>query len=507
MDIAKYRKDFLVYVVDDEISITEVLKEALKDAGYQVETFPSADDAFARVKENPPHVVISDIRMPGMTGIELLKNIRILSQDIQFIIMTSHASLETALDAMRLGAYDYIHKPFEQLDDVIKTIDRTVEKLFLQYQNEQLLDELAEKNKALSGLNAKISQEKEEVIKINALMTQMSKAKGVDDVIQVYLDQVSSLVGGKPAIFLTYMSAYLSLAVTHSSQINKDTLKNIGVSLKDLDAKAYIEKLMNPMSFEGIQSLMKDFFQTPEYFAVPIEEEATVGGVMIVFDSLKDVPTRRLFDSFTQIFKVSYMNTKMQKRIHDMAIKDPLTGLYNRRFFNEKMEDELSRSRRTLMPVSLIYMDIDHFKKYNDQNGHPMGDVLLKMFSQVLKKTSRKNDIVCRIGGEEFVIILPHTDKVGAAIKAEKLRRVIESTPFPHGEKQPLGKVSSSMGVSEYPSHAHDAEGLVKAADEALYQVKSTTRNKVCLATVPADFKMDFEPIKVQPYDKNKERK
>lgn len=507
MDIAKYRKDFLVYVVDDEISITEVLREALKDAGYQVETFPTADDAFARVKTNPPHVVISDIRMPGMTGIELLKAIREISQDIQFIIMTSHASLETALDAMRLGAYDYIHKPFEQLDDVIKTIDRTVEKLFLQYQNEQLLDELAEKNKALSGLNVKISQEKEEVIKINALMTQMSKAKGLDSVIQAYLDQVSALVGNKPVIFLTHISAYLSLAVSHSSQINKETLKNIGISLKDLDAKIYLEKLMNPMSFEGLHSLMKDFFQVSEYMAVPIEEETTIGGIVVVFDALKDVATRRLFDSFTQIFKVSFMNTKMQKRIHDMAIKDPLTALYNRRYFNEKMEEELSRSRRTHLPVSLIYMDIDHFKKYNDQNGHPMGDVLLKMFAQVLKKTSRKNDIVCRIGGEEFVIILPHTNKVGAAIKAEKLRRVIESTPFPHGEKQPLGKVSSSMGVSEYPSHAHDGEGLVRAADEALYQVKSTTRNKVCLATVPGDFKPDFEPIPVQPYDNTKERK
>lgn len=502
MDISKFRKDFLVYVVDDENSITEVLKEALSDAGYQVETFPSADEAFVRVKENPPHVVMSDIRMPGMTGIELLEAIRKISQDIQFIIMTSHASLETALDAMRLGAYDYIHKPFEQLDDVIKTIDRTVEKLYLQYQNEQLLDELADKNKILSGLNVKISQEKEEVIKINSLMGQLAKAKDIDSVVDTYLEHVSGLVG-KPAIYLSHISAYLSLVVTHSAQINKETLKNVGVPLKDLDSKMYVEKLMNPMSLEGLQALMKDFFKTTEYFALPVEEDSGISGVVVVFAALKDVAIRRLFDSFTQIFKVSYLNMKMQKRIHDMAIKDPLTGLYNRRYFNEKLEEELSRSRRTQLPVSLIFLDIDHFKKYNDNNGHPMGDVLLKMFSQVLKKTSRKNDIVCRIGGEEFVIILPHTDQMGAAIKAEKLRRVITATPFPHGEKQPLGLVSSSMGVSEYPSHAHDGEELVRAADEALYQVKSAARNRVCLATVPEGFKKDFEPIKVQPFDKN----
>jgi diguanylate cyclase (GGDEF)-like protein len=96
---------------------------------------------------------------------------------------------------------------------------------------------------------------------------------------------------------------------------------------------------------------------------------------------------------------------------------------------------------------------------------------------------------------------------MGAAIKAEKLIRVIESTPITNGEKQPVGLVSSSMGVSEYPSHAHDAEELVRAADAALYQVKTASRNKVCLATVPEDFKRDFEPIKVQAFDKNMRQK
>jgi diguanylate cyclase (GGDEF)-like protein len=182
-----------------------------------------------------------------------------------------------------------------------------------------------------------------------------------------------------------------------------------------------------------------------------------------------------------------------------MAIRDPLTGLYNRRYFNDKLDEEISRSRRTKMPVSLIYMDIDHFKKYNDQNGHPMGDQLLKMFATILAKTSRKNDIVARIGGEEFVMILPHTDARGAAIKAEKLRRTIESTKFPFAEKQPLGCVSSSIGVSEYPSIAGDAEALVKAADDALYQIKSTTRNRVGLAAPAPGFKPDFEPIPVVP--------
>lgn len=271
----------------------------------------------------------------------------------------------------------------------------------------------------------------------------------------------------------------------------------MGINLKDIDPKSVMDQLKNPQTFAPLSELMAEVYKVTDYIAVPIATEDEFVGICVVCSNDQDTSLRRVFDSFVSIFKVSYANATLHKRIHNMAIKDPLTGLHNRRYFNEKIEEEISRSRRTKMPVSLIYMDIDHFKKYNDQNGHPMGDQLLKMFATVLQKTSRKNDIVCRIGGEEFVMILPHTDAKGAAIKAEKLRRILEATKFPFGEKQPLGFVSSSMGVSEYPSHSSDPESLVKAADEALYVSKSTARNRVTLAVAPEGFKPDFVPIEV----------
>jgi diguanylate cyclase (GGDEF)-like protein len=503
LNIEGIRSDFVIYVVDDEESIRSVVMDALKGVQYQVETFSDGETALARVKEAPPHVIISDIRMPGMSGIDLLRNVKELSSDIQFVIMTSHASLETALEAIKLGAYDYIHKPFEDIQDVIKCIDRTVERIYLQYQNEQLLEELARKNSILTKMNAQVTQEKEEVVKINSLMSQLALCKDLDSVIQTFLNQTYSLLN-KPLLLLTHVPSHLAFVATHVVDLEKDKIKNLGLNLKHVDPKDYLQKIADPQAMVELQKLMLDVFKVPQYLAFPIEDEQGISAYLIIMDAIDDISVRRLLDSFVSIFKVSFMNARMQKRIHDMAIKDPLTGLFNRRFFNEKLEEEISRSRRTRLPVSLIYMDIDHFKKYNDQNGHPMGDILLKMFAQVLKKTSRKNDVIARIGGEEFVIILPHTDKMGAAIKAEKLRRVIEATSFPHGEKQPLGKVSASMGVAEYPSHCHDPEGLVKAADEALYQVKSTTRNRVCIATVPEDFQIDFEPMKVQPYEEKK---
>src|SRR4051794_8230305 len=109
MDISKHRSDFMIYVVDDEESIREILKETLGTAGYQIETFPSGDDALKRVRESPPHLIFSDIRMPGISGIQLLEKVKGLSRDIEYVIMTSHASLDTAVEAMKYGAYDYLY--------------------------------------------------------------------------------------------------------------------------------------------------------------------------------------------------------------------------------------------------------------------------------------------------------------------------------------------------------------------------------------------------------------
>jgi diguanylate cyclase (GGDEF)-like protein len=174
------------------------------------------------------------------------------------------------------------------------------------------------------------------------------------------------------------------------------------------------------------------------------------------------------------------------KQLEEMAIKDPLTGAYNRRYFNTRLQEELSRAGRSNSSVGLIYMDIDHFKKYNDTNGHPGGDVLLKQFTQVLQAALRKSDVFARIGGEEFCVISMDTTLDGTAQLAEKLRLAIETTDFPNGDKQPLGRVTCSLGVSAFPSLALDAEALVKSADEALYQVKTQSRNAVGIGVATA---------------------
>lgn len=173
------------------------------------------------------------------------------------------------------------------------------------------------------------------------------------------------------------------------------------------------------------------------------------------------------------------------KQLEEMAIKDPLTTLYNRRYFNERGRDEVRRAERYETSVSIIYLDIDHFKIYNDKNGHQKGDELLKLFSGILKSAVRTSDFCARLGGEEFCIVLPSTPIKGALETAEKIRKTVEQTEFFNGVSQPFGRVTCSLGVSEFPTYARDLENLVKSADEALYRVKNEGRNKVGLAIPP----------------------
>ena len=175
--------------------------------------------------------------------------------------------------------------------------------------------------------------------------------------------------------------------------------------------------------------------------------------------------------------------------LEQLALRDGLTGLFNHRYFQESLDAELSRARRQSEVLGLLFIDVDHFKQYNDRNGHPAGDRLLKRLSQVLTggrdsglpRTARISDVAARYGGEEFVMILPATDRSGCMVRAERLLRAIAEYPFDHREHQPLGCVSVSIGIACYPDHANDKPSLIAAADSMVYQAKKLGRNRVCV--------------------------
>ncbi|WP_041453672.1 diguanylate cyclase [Anaeromyxobacter dehalogenans] len=175
-----------------------------------------------------------------------------------------------------------------------------------------------------------------------------------------------------------------------------------------------------------------------------------------------------------------------QRRLREQTLTDDLTGLKNRRAFDERLQEEFRRAHRYSDPVSLIMIDLDHFKLVNDRYGHPFGDLVLRGASEQLRASTRDPDICARYGGEEFAVILPKTHLSGALAVAERIWKELSarSYPVPAGSAEPdtAIQVTASMGIAFYPSKdIGSPEALVRYADEALYQAKKAGRNTICL--------------------------
>ena len=165
----------------------------------------------------------------------------------------------------------------------------------------------------------------------------------------------------------------------------------------------------------------------------------------------------------------------------EQAIRDPLTGLFNRRYLEESLQRELHRAERHSHSIALIMLDIDHFKQVNDTYGHEAGDVVLKNIAALLQEYSRKSDIACRFGGEEFILILPETTLEVAIQRAEALRQAVMAHHVSI-EKEEIKNLSISLGVASFPQHGQSIKEIMGEADQALYKAKVKGRNRVVVA-------------------------
>lgn len=173
------------------------------------------------------------------------------------------------------------------------------------------------------------------------------------------------------------------------------------------------------------------------------------------------------------------LETEHIEELKNMVNRDGLTGVYNHRYFHDTLGEKIKDATDRNEPISLLYIDIDNFKYYNDLNGHQKGDEVLKAIGQLLSQSVRAIDIVARYGGEEFVVILPGADKQEGLSIAEKIRQTVESTYIISQENQPTGNLTVSVGLATYPDNAKDDTELIKSADDALYRAKFFNKNRV----------------------------
>jgi diguanylate cyclase (GGDEF)-like protein len=235
----------------------------------------------------------------------------------------------------------------------------------------------------------------------------------------------------------------------------------------------------------GQLSLPERKYKTRSFISYPIAIGRRRFGVLNLADKIGggvyDIRDLSIIDLVAPQIALALERAQWQERANQfqlMSLTDPLTGLHNRRYLEARLMEELSRSKRYNYPLSFMMIDIDDFKVYNDLNGHQAGDRALEIIAQCFHAALRKIDVASRYGGEEFSILLPQTSLEEAGIIADRIRRKIMTTKFPHGASQPGGMVTASIGLSSFSPALNSAEAIVRAADRALYHAKSHGKNR-----------------------------
>jgi len=198
-------------------------------------------------------------------------------------------------------------------------------------------------------------------------------------------------------------------------------------------------------------------------------------------EELTSGPAHRLAITVAGQLSMAFANLRLRDSLREMSIRDPVTGLFNRRYMKETLDRELSRATRDNSELGILMIDVDHFKAFNDVHGHEAGDVVLEAVGDMLTRYSRTSDIACRFGGEEFVVILPDCSVDDSRLRADELRHRIAGLRVPF-RKIELSGPTISCGVAAFPLHGATAEDLLHSADGALYAAKKAGRDQVVVA-------------------------
>jgi len=269
-------------------------------------------------------------------------------------------------------------------------------------------------------------------------------------------------------------------------------VRRLKVSLQDKNEHLLTTAVLEGMPLHLTKEAIQNYENSPiiqllknnEIVLIPLKAKDKVNGLIVADNFITRKPVTkddmRMLTMLANQAGLAIENSQLYEKTVMQAHMDSLTELWNHGYFQFILQIELEKAKATSRPLSLIMLDIDDFKIYNDVLGHQAGDDILKELASILKNQSRKMDVVCRYGGEEFTIILPQTDKKEALLIAERLRMDIEKHRFIHEEILPQKKLTMSLGIASYPEDGQTASGLITNSDKLLYQAKNKGKNTIC---------------------------
>ncbi|BBI99087.1 hypothetical protein FGKAn22_07800 [Ferrigenium kumadai] len=464
-----------ILIADDKAENRYLFEVLLKAYGYEVVSAANGVEALEMLRQDRVGLIISDIMMPVMDGFKLC---RVCKQDerlkdIPFIFITAaYTSEKDEQFAMSLGADRFIRRPIES-DDLIGIVKDVVAKQRAGH-TPSLPAQEKEEASYLAEYAERVVSKLEQ--KVNDLEVEIAARKQAEQQLNQYTEEVEDLYNRAPCGYHSLDKDGVFV------RINDTELSWLGYTREELVGKMNFADLITRDSLKAFQecfSHLKEHGSVLDIEFDMLRKDGTVLPVLMNASVVKDDNGDYLMCRAT-VYDITERKA-LQQELERQARTDSLTGISNRRYFMQRAEQELGRSRRFGHTLSMLMLDIDFFKAVNDNHGHAAGDMVLILLAKIACNAVRDVDVLGRIGGEEFAILLPETDTQMAAQVAERLRQEIETASVPI-EQGPAIHFTISIGVATLRDDDAGIDALLKHADQALYEAKQTGRNRVCIA-------------------------
>lgn len=472
------KKQQTVLVIDDDSSICEVVAKYLQLIGFST---LQAGDGRAGIKlfdEQNPDLVLLDLHMPDVDGFEVLKALNFRAREVPVIIISGVGTQKDTTRALRLGAWDYITKPFQELDILKHAVETALERAALQAANRELVKmQPPAKERKYSDLQ-KRTMELERAY--NVLEREIQERKRAEKVIESERAYMQNVIDGvrHPAMIVqpdrkvTMINA-AALALLPSNYVGSDRLfchqvyRQSDIVCSGDNHPCVLEELQR----EGGAAICrhKEVLENGEERIYELEgsplwnEDGSLHGFLEVVRNI------------TEDLSMEAQLQEHQARLYHLVHHDTLTSLPNRLLLQDRLQRMMVKAKRAGTNVAVLFLDLDRFKKVNETLGHEVGDKLLINVADTLEKCVRKSDTVSRQGGDEFAVILDDLKDVKfAAVVARKILQALSRPIFV--EEYEL-YATSSIGISVFPADSDNVEGLMRCADTALYRAKDAGKN------------------------------
>lgn len=442
----------IIIVVDDNPGDVNLLQDILAAEGYEVRTYSHGELALRSIRAEETDLVLLDVRMPGVDGFEVCRQLKASPShsDIPVIFLSCAAEVEHKLQGFLAGGVDYITKPFQE-EEVVARI-RTHVTLYHSRREMREAHERLRRNK--------------DSLRLAQAIARLGHWEWEADSREVrWSDEAYRILGYEPRKFEPNHDALLSVVHPDDREELKKHLEQIWEG-GDFDVEYRIVLPDGQVRVLHSVGEVVCFRGCGQPHILTTVQAATKHEKLTFIGVIQDVTERK----------------ELEQRLEAEAHTDALTGCATRRYFLELAQREVARVRRHQGVLSLLMLDLDRFKHINDLHGHQIGDLALQTLARVCRATLREEDVVGRLGGEEFAVLLQETSGELAGEVAERLRKAIAAVEIPLTGEQPL-HFTASIGVAMLEPDDANVDVLLNRADRALYMAKEAGRNRVCVAT------------------------